>query len=252
MTDAIVSITEGLGQPSAVARVLAGFPRHLPAPSVAPASVRVYARTADQKPNDAMLVAEVAPGMPFELSDTPLAQRDLLFGAMSVSIYGTINPATKEDLIWHPLNYTPTTATAAGFDPHVPVVTKAPTVAKAETADEWVIFTPAPDAYGSTVTDGELRVRKADDLSPVVTYAVAAAPSQRVAQTPFDAKVDYRWRNQSAEEAGDGRGWSAWSPAADAAGLGSSPPPPASAVADTFVYDENDSRAGTTRGVLEA
>jgi hypothetical protein len=143
------------------------------------------------------------------------------------------------------------TVSVSGIDEHVPTVTLAPTVTKTEGFDEWVVFTPAPDAYGATVTDGEVWVEKADDATVHETWPVAVAPTHRVPQKAFASKMRYRWRNQSAEDAGDGRGWSAWSPYQTAAEIGAAvPPPPASDALTTFVYDAADSRAGIDRGVI--
>jgi hypothetical protein len=250
--DSMANITEGLGQPSAVARILAGMPRYIPTPTVQPSHARVFMRDATVAPKDAQYMGDVAPGQTFDIESTPLAGRDVLVGLQSVSPDGTLNPTLLDDLSWQPLNYTPTTATVAGFDAHVPTVTTAPTIAKAENSDEWIVFTPAPDDNGSTLTGCDLHVQKAADATVFDEWMLlAVSSSHRIDQKTYPSKIKYRWRNQSTEDAGNGRGVSAWSPLANAAELGAGTPDPSpSTVLPTYDPDPDDSRAGSGHGVI--
>lgn len=161
--------------------------------------------------------------------------------------YSSLRDAPQADVL-----FSRDTAAAGGLDAQVPTVTKAPAVAKGG-PEEFLVFTPAPDAHGATVTDGEIRLRRPGTLAAVgLPWPITNGPSHRIPQPAFDVKVSYRWRNQAEQDAGGGRGWSAWSPDADGAGAGSSAQPaPAAAANDDFTYDEFDSRKGIERAVIE-
>lgn len=138
-------------------------------------------------------------------------------------------------------------------DEHVPTVTLAPTVAKADGADEWVVLIPDPDAHGATLTGCEIKVEKADDADVFSVWPFHAGPQHRIRQEPYPSVISYRLRNQSSEDAGNGRGWSDWSPAAAAAEVGAAAPPtPVATALQTFIYDTNDSRAAVVSEVISA
>lgn len=243
-------------QPGGVSLVLAddSTPAFYPAHSTAAAWVRLWARDSGKGVDSAFILAEGKPGGEFSIPYAALQNRDLLVASITHSSNGTPSVSDLNHAEWLPLSVLVGTANAAGFDAHVPTVTAAPTVAKpVPTVNEWEVFTPAPDAYGSTVTDGQIRVKKSSDNSLVATYPVGVNPSSRVPQTTFDAKIDYRWRNQSEEDAGAGRGWSNWSAAATANGSDNATQPPSStSVASSFNYDPHDSRSGSSVGVIGA
>jgi hypothetical protein len=177
------------------------------------------------------------------------AERDVLVYVMPHAADGTPGYSSLRDAPQFVVPFARETAAAGGIDEAAPGVTKAPTVAKAG-AEEFLVFTPAPDAHGATVTDGEIRLRRAGTLALVSTWTIPSGPSHRIPQPAFDVEVSYRWRNQF--RGGGSEGWSAWSPDSPGAGAGSAaqPPPAGEANAD-FIYDEFDSRAGIERTVLE-
>lgn len=182
---------------------------------------------------------------------TLTAAKTLRVWAMPVAADGTRG---YPELRFAPSEDFPITGDSANVlaaDEHVPTVTLAPTITKADGADDWIVLTRAPGDYGSTLTDGEIRVEKADDAAVFEVWPVPVSPQHRIAQKPFACIVSYRWRNQSAEDAGGGRGWSAWSPAAAAAEVGAAvPPQPVGVALATFVYDDNDSRAAVEREAI--
>ena len=111
------------------------------------------------------------------------------------------------------------TAPVGGLPEHVPTVTEEPTVARADDFN-WMVFTPAPAAYGTGTYRGEIRVRKADELAVETIWAIPVAGFHAITRTPYAALISYRWVNSSQEDAGQGRGVSAWSPEADGPALG--------------------------------
>lgn len=179
-------------------------PAFYPAPTTGAARVHLYVRDKDKGVDSAEIIARGKPGGEFSIPYAALANRNLLFATISYSGTNTPSVSDLKHAVWQELPITASMTDALGADAHVPTVTLAPTISKAtEAAEEWVVFTPAPGADGSTVTDGEVRVSRADDLSVVVIYPVPDSPSHRIQQTPFDALIDYRWRNQSTEDTGD-------------------------------------------------
>lgn len=226
-------------------------PHWYPAATAPAARVQVWKRNADQPPSAAVYVGTFEPGARVEIDFNPAFDRNVLLGTISLSADGTPSVTRLEDAVWAELIFERTSAPVGGIDAHVPTVTAAPTVAKAEAVDEWVVFTPAPDAYGATLTDGEIKVEKVDDASAYEVLPVPVSPHHRLAQKPYPCVISYRWRNQSSEDAGNGRGWSDWSPGAGGAEIGAPvPPPPVGGVLSTFTYDPNDSRAGIEVGVI--
>jgi hypothetical protein len=230
-------------------------PPYNPAPTVDAAWVEVYYQ---YRGEDGLLVGALiplgrfAPTARVSLPENTTGLIRLSVFTVPYNAHGV--PAVDDPLLGERLDIDPDrpapTTTAAGLDEAVPTVTKAPTVAKAG-AEMFLIFTPAPDAHGATVTDGEIRLRRAGTLEAVgQPWTIPSGPSHHVPQPAFDVEVSYRWRNQF--RGGGSEGWSAWSPDAPGAGAGSaSQPPPAGAANEDFIYDEFDSRAGIERTVLE-
>jgi hypothetical protein len=221
-----------------------------PDETVPAALIHVYRRERDEVPTAGQIVGSYVPGQRVPLDFNPTRDRNVLFGAVTISAENVPSVSRLDDAPWVETPFERERVAVAGLDEHVPTVTLAPTISRAVT-EEWIVFTPAPDAYGATVTDGEVRVRKASDDSMVATYPVPVSPSHRIEQPAFDCHVDYRWRNQSSEDLGSGRGWSDWSAVANAAGSSNATQPdPSSSVVATFEYDVNDSRNGHETGVI--
>lgn len=230
------------------------LPPWRPAPTAPAASVDLYWRrlTTEGVPVGAwQLYGNFPVGTLVDVPFNPVQDYHVEFSQITRSADGTPSETDPELGVRMTTLFDRGRAQVAGIDEHVPTVTLAPAVAKAEGTDEWVVFTPAPDAHGATVTDGTVRVQKADDAAAFIDYPVPASPSHRIRQEGYACTIKYRWRNQSSEDAGNGRGVSAWSPAAPAAEAGAAaPPPPASEVVQTFDYDPADSRAGIERGIV--
>ncbi|HEY0004538.1 MAG TPA: phage tail protein [Pyrinomonadaceae bacterium] len=131
-------------------------------------------------------------------------------------------------------------ASVAGVDEHVPTVTLAAMVSKIEAREDWLIITPAPDAYGATLTHGEIHIEKSDDADAFEVWPMDAGPTHVIPQKPYECEIKYRWHNGSAEDAGNGVGWSDWSPNATAAKIGDPIQTPGEAL-DGFDFDPNDS-----------
>lgn len=223
--------------------------------ATAPAArAQVWKRNADQPPAAAVMVGVFELGQEYKLDYNPATDRNVVLGLNPLSADGTPCFTRPEDFVWAELPVERATVPVAGLDEHVPTVTLPPTIAKEDGADRWVVLTPAPDAYGATLTDGEIWVEKADD--PAVYWGnipIGTNALHIVGQENYPAKVRYRWRNQSSEDAGNGRGWSDWSPYADAAGAGDADqPPPVGDALTSFTFDANDSRAGIEKGVIGA
>lgn len=225
---------------------------YYPPATVGAARVEVWVRNKDRGVDAAVKVGEFRPGSDVDFNVGALGARDLLVATVSVSAGGVPSISDLNHADWHELNFTPGTGTAAGFDEHVPTVTVAPTIAKAEGGDQWIVFTPAPDDNGATLIGCDIHVEKASDAAVFDLWQMLpAGSSQRIDQKAYPCKIKYRWRNQSAEDAGDGRGVSAWSPQANAAEIGAGAPDPApSTVLPTYDPDPFDSRAGIERDVL--
>lgn len=227
------------------------MPSYFPEPTTGAARVELWARDANKGIDTAFKVAEGKPGGGFSIPTAVLTNRDLLFTTISFSASG-VPSSDLARATWQTLSVTANAGTAAGLDGHVPTVTEAPVVAKAVTADEWVVFTPMPDAYGATLTGCDIHVEKASDSSVFEVWEMLpVGASHRIEQKAYASKIRYRWRNQSAEDAGNGRGVSAWSPFANAAEIGAGTPNPApGTVLSTFDPDPADSRAGIETGVI--
>lgn len=241
-------------QPGGVSLVLRDQdePPYYPAATVGAARVEVWTRNRDKGVDSAIKVGEFKPGGEVDFNVGALGSRDLLVATVSYSGSNIPSVSDLNHADWREINFTPSSATAAGFDEHVPTVTLAPTIAKAPNSDEWIVFTPAPDEYGATLTGVDIHVEKASDSSVFeVWQMLAAGSSHRIDQKAYPCKIKYRWRNQSAEDAGDGRGVSAWSPQAAAAEIGGTPNPAPSTVLTTFDPDPEDSRAGVHKVVLD-
>ena len=227
-------------------------------PAGAPAArAQVWKRNADQAPSAAVLVGVFELGKEYSFDFNPVADRNVLLGVNPLAADGTPSFSRPEDFVWAELVVSRDHAAAAGLDDDVPTVTLAPTVAKSDVSDVLIVLTPAPDAYGATLTDCEIRVEKADDATVFTVWPEAPGPTHRIDQTAYPAKVSYRYRNQADEDGPDGgRGWSAWSPKTDAAEIGAAvPPPPASGAGgalETFEPDPEDSRAGIRREIVVA
>jgi hypothetical protein len=139
---------------------------------------------------------------------------------------------------WSGQGITPTAI--GGVDVAVPTVTVAPVIKKADTAAEWVIYCNKPDAFGFSITDCEIRIRKASDSSAVRTIPVSLSIRTQVVQTSFDCIVDYRWRNKFRGGVPASDGWSAHSPTSTAHGTASGTPDPNDSGFTTFVPDPGD------------
>lgn len=102
-----------------------------------------------------------------------------------------------------------------GVDSHVPILGAAAIINKDDAGPSWVIYTPKPSANGGTVTDVELFLYSDSDALPasLVRGNIPGNLSGRsvLAQTADSGYFRYRWRNQSQEDIGNGRGWSALS-----------------------------------------
>ncbi|MDT5061536.1 MAG: hypothetical protein QOH63_1995 [Acidobacteriota bacterium] len=228
------------------------IPRYYPPATTHPVSVDLHWRKVGQKPGEALHVGSFAPGATVKLPYNPLTDGDLIFSTRSWSANNVPDVSSLEDAYTRPLTVNPNIVSVGGIDEHVPTVTLAPTIAKASATDAWIVLTPAPDAYGATITDGQLRIEKADDASIFEVQPISDSPTHQIDQKPYASKISYRWRNQSTEDAGGGRGWSAWSPQSSAAEIGASvPPPPVSTAISTFTYDAHDSRAAIEREVSQ-
>jgi hypothetical protein len=230
----------------------ASTPYYYPAPSVGAARVVLYARDKGKGVDTAFIVAEGKPGGEFSIPYAALTGRTLLFATVTYSATGTPSVSNLEHADWQELDVAANTGTAAGFDEHVPTVTTAPTITKAENSSEWIVFTPAPDDNGSTLTGCDIHVEKSSDATVFDDWLMLpASSSHRIDQKTFACRIKYRWRNQSTEDAGTGRGISAWSPTATAAEIGAAIPNPSpSSILTTFDPDPNDARAGRETGVL--
>lgn len=247
----IAYFTDQRGGVAAVLRDSNVAPYYPPA-TVGAARVEVWVRSKGKGVDTAIMIGVFKPGADLDFGVDSASARDLLVAAIPVSAGGTPGVSDLNHAVWHELNYEPSTGTAAGFDENVPEVSEAPTIAKADTADEWIVFTPAPDAYGATLTGCDIHVEKASDASVFDLWQMLpVGSSHRIDQKAYACRIRYRWRNQSPEDAGQGRGVSAWSPYANAAEIGSgSPDPSPSAVLPAFDPDPHDARAGIQTDVL--
>jgi hypothetical protein len=226
-------------------------PHYFPAASTAAARVELHARDANKGIDTAFKVAEGKPGGEFSVPNAVLSDRNLLFTTISYSA-SNIPSTDLARARWYPMSVTVSTGTAAGIDEHVPTVTIAPTVTKSDAGNFWYLLTPMPDEYGATLTDCEVWVEEASDATVFTIWPDAPSPTHLIQQTTYAAKARYRFRNQSTEDSGDGRGWSAWSPYANAAEIGASVPDPSPTGAlSTFDSDPEDSRAGVHKVVLD-
>lgn len=169
--------------------------------------------------------------------------------AVAYSADNTPDVSSLRDATQATVLFSRPTVSAAGIDEHVPEVTDPPVVSKVS-AEELLILIPAP-ANSATWTDGQIRARNADTLEEVYIWDVLAGPSHRVPQPPMACLFDYNCRNQSDEDAGNGRGVSDWSPTAAAAGLNDGvQPTPATQAMNDFEFDPDDRRAGIVRGIV--
>lgn len=236
-----------------VAAVLRDFnvaPYYPPA-TVGAAWVEVWVRNKDRGVDAAVKVGVFKPGSDVDFNVGALGSRDLLVTAIPFSAAGVPSVSDLNHADWHELNFTPSAATAAGFDEHVPEVSEAPTVTKSDNADEWIVFTPAPDAYGATLTGCDVYVEKASDATVFEVWPMGVAYNHRIDQKTYACRIRYRWHSQSPEDAGDGRGVSAWSPYSNAAEIGAgSPDPSPSTILPSFDPDPHDARAGVQTDVL--
>lgn len=226
-------------------------PRYQSAATAPAASVELHVHHSDRPASTSTLVGVFAPGQQrIPVTFNPVTDKDLVFRTISISPSGTRSVSNLEDAPARGLNFQRSSSAVLGVDPHVPAVTKAASIAQAGEAQVYV-FLPAPDDYASTLTDGEIRLVKADDPNVSIVWQVPVTPSWLLPQPGFPTNISYRWRNQSAEDADGGRGWSAWSPATPLVEAGSSTPAlPPTDVLSTFEYDPNDSRAARTKGVI--
>jgi hypothetical protein len=229
----------------------ASQPYFYPAPTTGAARVVMYARDKGKGVDTAFIATEGKPGGAFAMPYAALTGRDLLFATVTYSASGTPSVSDLEHADWQELSVIANTANAAGIDEHVPSQPPDPIVTKAESADQWIVLTQFPSQYASTLTDCQIQVTKADDATVFTPWNFAPAPTHRIDQTAYPAKIKVRFRNQSTEDAGDGRGWSPWSNEVTAAEVGAAvPPPPAGGTLGTFDPDPMDSRAGIERGVI--
>jgi hypothetical protein len=139
---------------------------------------------------------------------------------------------------WSGQGITPTAL--GGVDVAVPTVTVAPIIKKHDTTTDWIIYCNKPDAFGFSITDCEIRIRKLSDHSAVRTIPVGVAIRTMVTQTSFDCEVDYRWRNKFRGGVPASDGWSSYSPTSTAFGTASGTPNPNDSGFTTFVPDPGD------------
>lgn len=226
-------------------------PRWYP-PATAPAArVQVWKHNSGQPVSEATLVATAEPGQRVEIEFNPVTDRNVVLRTVSFSASGTPSVSNLEDAVAAEVIFERDMAVVLGNDEHVPQVTAAPSISKVENASDWIIFTTLPDADAGTLKVGRLRIRKADELAVERILYIPVAGFHRIEQTGYPAVIDYAWQNQANEDVGEGRGWSEWSPTADAAEAGAAvqPPPPAE-VLPTVTFDANDSMQAIERGVI--
>lgn len=228
-------------------------PRRYQEPTAQAASVELLMHRKDQPASTATLVGVFAPGqkqipVPFN----PVTDKTLIFRTVSISASGVRSVSNLEDAPARDLDFQRASTSVAGIDAHVPTVTLPPSVAATgEGLQLWIVVTPAPDADGATLMHGEVRVEKADNTTVFTDWGVAVAKQHLILQPPYDCKISYRWQNQSEEDAGDGRGWSAWSPQVDAPGSSASVQPASAAdVLPTVTFDAHDSLKGIGKEVI--
>lgn len=246
-----------VGMPSGGPNIV-GWPYALapwrPEPSAPAASFDLYWRrltTAGVPVGAWQLYGNFPVGALVDVPFNPVQDYHVEFSVISRSADGTPSELDPELGVRTTTLFNRQRAQVAGLDEHVPTVTLAPSVAQAEGTNEWIVFTPAPGNHAATLTDGEIWVEKSDDPAVHETWPITDSPWHRIPQKPYPCKLRYRWRNQSTEDAGSGRGVSAWSPYANAAEAGAAVPPPSpSEVLSTFSYDANDSRAGIQKGIV--
>lgn len=180
--------------------------------------------------------------IPVRLEDMQIPQKggpDFVSRLYATAMYAEEVPEQVVPLPTTLANPLPTESPAFdSVDDGVPVVTIAPTVTKVDFADQWSVFYPNPDAKAFSLIDSEVRVRKTSDLSVQLVRPNGRANNIVIAQLPSDCKIDYRQRNQYRESGSDG--WSAWSPAADAYGIGSATQNAGESTLTTFDQDPND------------
>jgi hypothetical protein len=193
-----------------------------------------------------------APDARVTISYNPVSpDRKVRVYARAFSASGVPDVAELRDATQATVLFERTTVAVGGIDEHVPTVTLAPTIAKAEGTTDWIVITPAPSVFAATVKYGEIRVEKASDASVFEVWGLSVSKQERIPQKAFPCKISYRWWNQSGEDAGNGEGWSDWSPQADAPEEGNDSSLPAAGAAVTDVdFDPGGSMAGIERGVI--
>jgi hypothetical protein len=229
-----------------------GRPAWYPTATAPVAQVEVYWKYDDEAPAAARLIDVFGQGQLGSLHYNPTTDKNIQLATISISPSGTRSVRDLADAVWVTVLFARTATAVAGLDAHVPTVTIAPSVATAPgTLDQWLVFTPAPDANGATLTNGEIRVEKADDATVYEVWGIPVVAQWQIPKKAYACNIKYRWRNQSSEDSGNGRGWSSWSPNQSGAQSGSATPdPPASTVMPTFVFDPHDSLNGLSRGVI--
>lgn len=91
---------------------------------------------------------------------------------------------------------------------HVPTLGAAATINKDITAS-WVIYTPKPGMFGGTITDLQILIYSDSGGTTLVRTVIGSVSGRSiVTQTSANSYIRYRWRNQSNENIGNGRGWS--------------------------------------------
>ena len=228
------------------------LPDWQPEASVNPVEVEIHYRELNADGSFAgvpILVGRFAPGAEIRLPYTPLSDKKLTVYKNEISADGTRRYSSLKDAEVAGLLIDRSMVAPAldSVDEHVPLVTVAPTVTKSDNSDDWIIFFPKPDDYGYTLTAAEVRVVRASDDFEVTKRSGWLEQTLRIPQPAFDCQISYRWQNNSIEDAGDGRGWSAWSPETLAAGLGSATPIQPEADVTEFDADPNDVHNPVTR-----
>jgi hypothetical protein len=226
---------------------------YFPAATVDAAFVEVFWQEVDEE-TDALIgvpntLGRMPRGAAGSFQYTPVANKKVRLFALPYNAFGVPAVDELEDATTHDIDFS-TEATAPGLDSvdaHVPLVTVAPTVTKAENTDDWVIFYPKPDDYGYSLVASEVQVRRDSDDVVISTPPNGVSNRIQLAQAAFDCKVRYRWQNNSMEDAGDGRGWSDWSPDTAAPGLGSATAIAPETTVTAFVSDPHDVHNPSTR-----
>lgn len=202
------------------------LPRWYPPPTTEAATADVYWRFDDEPPNAARWAGTFNPGATGSIPYNPVADQNVVLSVITHSAYGTPDVGSLDDAVSATLLFERSTTDPAldSVDNGVPVVTKPPTIARVDGADQWAVYIPLPDSLGYSTNNCQVEISKASDGSIIRSPQIGFVTYWTTPMAAFDCKIRYRWRNSY--RAGpptlpEDDGWSAWSPYADAYGLGS-------------------------------